>query len=103
MWLRLYGEEIEADLAFRNVDLLDFYRGRMTARRLYVLVQGLPPDSATVQAARRQETPAEQDRPAERHLAPVKCLSDIPVARSMAEVGKFVNSSGDEFAEMAGA
>ncbi|AKY02162.1 tail assembly chaperone [Streptomyces phage SF1] len=38
---------MEADLAFRQVDLLDLWRGRITPRKLDVMIRGLPPDSAT--------------------------------------------------------
>jgi hypothetical protein len=102
VWLRLYGEELEADLAFRGHDLLDFYRGKMSARRLVTLVKGLPPDSATAQAARVSEPAGKPESAPERHLAPVRCLSDIPVARSLREVGRFVNASGDELAQLMG-
>jgi hypothetical protein len=37
-------------LRFYQVDLLDFYRGALSARRLGVLVKHLPADSAVVQA-----------------------------------------------------
>ncbi len=36
-----HGEAIEADLALRGFDLLDFYAGPMSVRRLWVLVSGL--------------------------------------------------------------
>lgn len=43
---------MEADLLrYYGVDLLDLYRGVLSVRRLGVLVRGLPPQSATVQAA----------------------------------------------------
>lgn len=38
---------MEADLAFRGVDLLDLWRGQVTPRKLDVMIRGLPPDSAT--------------------------------------------------------
>ncbi|MFD5308182.1 hypothetical protein [Streptomyces ardesiacus] len=38
---------MEADLAFRQVDLLDLWRGKITPRKLDVMIRGLPPDSAT--------------------------------------------------------
>lgn len=45
--LREHGEEIEADLLrVYGVDLLDLWRGRLTPRRLLVLIRGLPPGSA---------------------------------------------------------
>jgi hypothetical protein len=99
--LRRYGEAIEADLAFRGVDLLDFYRGTMSARRLWALVSNLPPESATVVLSRAGEESAPQSGAEGRALAPVKCLEDIPLAPSLSEVGKFVNAGGDEFTEMA--
>ena len=74
----------------------------MTARRLYVLLRGLPPDSATANAAHAAQAAPKSDRPAERHLAPVKTLSDIPVAGSLSEAGRFVNSGNDEFGEKYG-
>jgi hypothetical protein len=39
--LKQHGEAIEADLARDGLDLLDFYRDRMTVRRLWVLVASL--------------------------------------------------------------
>lgn len=43
---------LEADLQREySVDLLDLWRGRMSMRKLAVLVRGLGPDSATVRAA----------------------------------------------------
>lgn len=49
--LRDHGEVLEVDLQreFR-VDLGDVWRGRMSLRRLRVLVSGLPPDCATAHA-----------------------------------------------------
>jgi hypothetical protein len=75
----------------------------MSARRLRVLIQGLPADAAS-RIARAEDEPRETAQPDDPggKLAPVKCLADIPVAKSMAEVGKFVNSSGDEFSETFG-
>ena len=35
---------------YPSIDLLDFYRGTLSARRLGVLVKQLPPESATVRA-----------------------------------------------------
>ncbi|WP_019204585.1 hypothetical protein [Tsukamurella sp. 1534] len=48
-----HGDDIEADLLrFYQVDLLDFYRGTLSARRLGVLVNDLRkrPDSSFVRA-----------------------------------------------------
>lgn len=44
-----YHEELEIDLA-PQVDLLDFWRGRLSARRLELLIRHLDPSSATFQA-----------------------------------------------------
>ena len=42
---------VEADLLrFYGVDLLDLYRGRLSMRRLSVLLRALPREAATVQA-----------------------------------------------------
>lgn len=105
--MRRYGEEIEADLDryYNGMDLLDFYRGRLSARTVWVRVRMLPPDSATVSAAKAAEPsePTRRDQQAKpAALAPVRCLSDIPVAGSLREVGKFLNASNDEFSQMAG-
>jgi len=49
--LNEHGDEIEADLArFYRIDLCDFYRGRLSSRRLSVLIRHLPHDSALVTA-----------------------------------------------------
>jgi len=34
-------------LAFRGFDLLDLWRGKLSPRKVDVLIRGLPPDSAT--------------------------------------------------------
>ena len=47
MLLREHGDAIEADLAYRGIDLLDLWRGTLSPRRVCVLIKGLPPDSAT--------------------------------------------------------
>lgn len=49
-----YPEEIEADLVrfYPACDVGKFWRGEMTARRLWVLVSQLPEESATVRAQR---------------------------------------------------
>ena len=102
VWLREYGEAIEADLAFRGIDLRDFYAGRMSARRLAVLVANLPPDTATVTRDRARTNQQQADRnttPRRRHLAPVRSLEDIPVV-SPGQAMRFVNASNDEFSRM---
>lgn len=46
-----YGDEIEADLLrVYQIDLLDFYRGALSVRRLGLLIRHLPADSALVLA-----------------------------------------------------
>ena len=47
---------MEADLLrYYGVDLLDRYRGRLSARRLRVLIQHLPRDAALVRALHGEE------------------------------------------------
>jgi hypothetical protein len=47
---------VEADLLrFYGVDLLDYHRGRLTARRLRVLIRHLPRDAALVRAVRGED------------------------------------------------
>jgi len=43
--VRHFPEEIEADLAFRGIDIFDWHQGKMSSRRLLVLCEALPPDS----------------------------------------------------------
>lgn len=47
--IRDHGDAVEADLAFRGIDVRDLWRhgSGMTLRRLAVLVFNLPADSAT--------------------------------------------------------
>jgi hypothetical protein len=47
-----HGEAVEADLAFRGIDLLDLWRGGLSYRRLGLLIAALPPESLTKTAAR---------------------------------------------------
>lgn len=51
---------------FHGVDLLDVYCGRMSWRRLRVLIQHLPPESATWTALRNELSPAELAAQAEK-------------------------------------
>lgn len=37
-----HHEQLEADLAEQNIDLLDFWRGRISLRKIRVLIDGLP-------------------------------------------------------------
>jgi hypothetical protein len=56
--LNEHGGAIEADLLrFYQIDLLDFYRGTLSARRLGVLVRQLPAESATVRAINDGQPP----------------------------------------------
>jgi hypothetical protein len=51
-----HAEAIEADLLRHyGVDLLDYHRGRLSARRLRVLVQRLPRDAALVRAVHGED------------------------------------------------
>ncbi|MGK4584545.1 hypothetical protein [Kitasatospora sp. HPMI-4] len=53
MLLSEHAEAIEADLLrYYRLDLLDYHRGSMSARRLRVLVRHLPEDSALGRALR---------------------------------------------------
>jgi hypothetical protein len=56
----VYHEAIEFDLLERQIDLLDFWTGRMSARRLSVLLRGLPVDSAYRAAVRDDMTPEQR-------------------------------------------
>lgn len=48
---------MEADLLrFYGVDLLDYHRGRLTPRRLRVLIRHLPREAALVRALRGEES-----------------------------------------------
>lgn len=83
-------------MAFLGVDLLDFYRGTMSVRRLRVLLEHLPPESATKTALRNAITPedlaaaASSDyRPEEAPWSSVAILlaaikDEITLARSVA-------------------
>lgn len=53
-----YGDEIEADLLREyNVDVLDFYRGKLSPRRLGVLVRELSADSSLSRAQNDGQPP----------------------------------------------
>lgn len=67
MLLREYHEEIEASLLMlpTPVDLLDFWRGKITPRRLLLLIKHLPRESPFVQAV----APAAKWGPTEHLLA----------------------------------
>lgn len=45
-----HHEEIEVDLLRQGIDLLDFWRGTLTARRLRLLISNLPRGSVTLAA-----------------------------------------------------
>ncbi|CAM3624598.1 hypothetical protein GCM10009799_05930 [Nocardiopsis rhodophaea] len=49
--IRTHPDAVEADLArYYRIELADLWRGRLTLRRLAVLVRHLPTDSATYRA-----------------------------------------------------
>lgn len=48
--LNTWHSELEYDLAALGIDLLDFWRGTLSPRRLEVLIRHLPPTSATKRA-----------------------------------------------------
>jgi hypothetical protein len=51
-----HAEAIEADLLrYYGVDLHDYHRGRLSARRLRVLIQHLPRDAALVRAVHGED------------------------------------------------
>jgi hypothetical protein len=53
------------------VDLLDLHRGRLSWRRLRILIEGLPPHSRTM-TAMRNDTPAEELAKQAEHGEPEK-------------------------------
>jgi hypothetical protein len=55
-------DDIEADLAFRGIDIADYYRGSMSPRRLGVLLDHLPPESF-LQTALRNAAPDDLPEP----------------------------------------
>ena len=58
--VRYFPEEIEADLAFRGIDIHDWHQGKMSSRRLLVLCEALPDDSAYKTARRDDDWSDEQ-------------------------------------------
>lgn len=51
--LQTYPDEVEADLArFYGLDIADYWRGTLSARRVWTLVTHLPEDAATAKAQR---------------------------------------------------
>lgn len=60
--LEEHCEAIEADLAYRGVDVRDLWRGTLTLRRLGVLIEYLPPESATRTAMRDAMSDDERTR-----------------------------------------
>ena len=50
--VRQFPHEIEADLAFRGIDIADWHKGIMSSRRLLALIENLPDDSAFKRATR---------------------------------------------------
>lgn len=47
--LRHHSDALEADLLDKGLDLLDYWRGTLSLRRLLVIYRHLPPESATRQ------------------------------------------------------
>ncbi len=120
-----HGETVEADFAhyYPGIDLLDFYRGKMSVRKLWVLVQGLPFNSKTARRlhgldsalddwtltdillGRLLEAWSEEGT----EVVPRSTLPTIPTAAaprqkeipivSLSEAMGFVNSDPDTFAE----
>ncbi len=77
--IRDHGDAVEADLAFRQIDLRDLYRrgSGLTLRRLLVLVRGLPADAVLWDAMREAEAKAlrptvEKIRERQAHYARLK-------------------------------
>lgn len=54
------AEEIEADLYFRGIDIFDWYRGKISDRRLLVLLRYLPEDSAFKSVMREHDWPLQE-------------------------------------------
>lgn len=56
-----YGEEIEVDLhRIHGVDLLDFFKGNLSWRKLHLLIKTMPGNSLYVQALANDPEVAEQ-------------------------------------------
>jgi hypothetical protein len=53
--LARYANDIEADLLFKNIDIFDWYQGKMSSRRLLVLIERLPEKGAFKTAIRDGE------------------------------------------------
>ena len=51
------GDEIESDLHDKGVDLVDLYRGRLSLRKVAVLIAFLPPTSALAIATNGGQAP----------------------------------------------
>ncbi|AZV00743.1 tail assembly chaperone [Gordonia phage Kiko] len=51
------GGEIESDLQDKGIDLVDLYRGRLTLRKVAVLIKYLPPTSALALATNGGQAP----------------------------------------------
>lgn len=55
--LREHGDAVEADLAFRGIDMRDLWRrgSGLTLRRLMVLIRALPPEAVLWAVMREAE------------------------------------------------
>ncbi len=120
-----HGETVEADFAhyYPSIDLLDFYRGKMSVRRLWVLIQGLPFNTKTARRlhgldtalddwtltdillGRILESLTEGDVEVVPRTSPTGDSAlgavaprEIPVV-SLSEAMGFINSDSDTFAE----
>lgn len=81
---------MEADLLrFYRVDLLDYYRGRLSARRLRVLIRHLPREAALVRALHGDEA----DWGLTEHLL-AGAVDELAVGNWL-----FVSANSDEHAE----
>lgn len=63
--IREHGDAVEADLAFRGIDLRDLNRrgSGMTLRRLLVLIRALPPGAVLWAVMREAEEKAHKPTP----------------------------------------
>ncbi|AON97309.1 tail assembly chaperone [Gordonia phage Hedwig] len=55
--LEQHGGEIESDLQGKGIDLVDLYRGRLTLRKIAVLIKYLPATSALALATNGGQAP----------------------------------------------
>lgn len=53
--MRLFPREIEADLLFRGIDIHDWHQGRMSSRRLLVLIEAISADADSMLSRERRD------------------------------------------------